>query len=286
MNELLEVIENEATLKKEHLNKEIKILDKGFVRLVDFMGTDASIVQAARVSYGKGTTKRSRDRDLIRYLMRMRHTSPFEMVEFKFHCKMPVVCARQWIRHRTASVSEYSGRYSEMIDECYIPELKRIQGQDSVNHQASDGEQVEEAVWIRDHMEEEQKSVFENYRSYLESGTAREMARINLPLSTYTQWYWKMDLHNLFHFLKLRMDSHAQWEMQQYANAIFELIKPIVPVSCEAFEDYVLKAVTFSKQEMEIIKDFPQNIEELRRSVKKLSKLEKQEFIRKIEREI
>lgn len=277
MNELLEVIEKEADLKKEYLNREIKCLE-GFVRLVDFFGTDSSIVQAARVSYGKGTKKKSEDRGLIRYLISKRHTSPLEMVDFKFHCKMPIFVARQWVRHRTASLNEYSGRFSEMPNECYVPELERLQSQSTNNKQGSSGEQVEEATWIQGTMGEEQKQSFSNYDDYLASGLSRELARINLPLSTYTQWYWKMDLHNLFHFLKLRLDSHAQYEIRVYAEAIFELIKPIVPTSCEAFEDYILNAVTFSRQEMEIIRTFPCKSETL----DSLSKREKAEFLDKL----
>lgn len=277
MNELLEVIEKEAALKRENLDRKIDCLDHGFVRLVDFMGTDASIVQAARVSYGKGTKKKSEDRTLIRYLMRHRHTSPFEMVEFKFHCKMPIFCARQWVRHRTASLNEYSGRYSEMPDECYLPEFERIQTQDTVNHQASSGEQVEMAHYIRAEMGKEHVEIFDRYKKYIHYGAAREIARINLPLSTYTQWYWKMDLHNLFHFLGLRMHPHAQLEMQKYAEAIFELIKPIVPMSCEAFEDYVMGAARFSSRELEVLKDLNKPEE-----IKGLNKREKAEFLKKL----
>jgi thymidylate synthase (FAD) len=256
MKEIINVIEREAALKKENLDRQIDCLDHGFVRLVDFMGSDSSIVQAARVSYGKGTTSKRRDKALIRYLLRQRHTSPFEQVEFKFHCKIPIFCARQWVRHRTASLNEYSGRYSEMPNECYIPELERLQIQDTVNKQGSVGEQVEEAAWIKGTMQEEQTMLFANYDSYLKTGLSKEVARLNLPLSTYTQWYWKMDLHNLFHFLGLRMHPHAQLEMQEYAKAIYELIKPIVPLSCEAFEDYRLNARYFSAQEMELIRSF------------------------------
>jgi thymidylate synthase (FAD) len=240
--------------------KKIDVLDHGFVSLVDSMGDDAAIVQAARVSYGEGTTNKRRDKALIRYLMRMRHTSPFEMVEFKFHCKMPIFCARQWVRHRTASLNEYSGRYSEMPEECYVPELDRIQTQDTVNHQSSSGKEVEHAYKIKSVIAHEQKESFRNYRKHIELGAAREIARIDLPLATYTQWYWKMDLHNLFHFLGLRMHPHAQWEMRQYAKAIFELIKPIVPISCEAFEDYRINARYFSAQEMEIIRNVFDNL--------------------------
>jgi len=251
---IIDAIEHEADLKKKYLNSQIGCLDKGFVRLVDFMGSDASVVQAARVSTNKGTTDKKRDEMLIRYLMRMRHTSPFEQVEFKFHCKLPIFCARQMVRHRTASLNEMSGRYSQMPEEYYIPEIDRLRTQDKVNLQGSGEEQIEEATWIQDSFKDECKLSFENYNSYLKCGLAREIARINLPLSTYTQWYWKMDLHNLFHFLALRLHPHAQYEMRQYAKAIFALIQPIVPVSCQAFAEYKLNARTFSGKEMNIIK--------------------------------
>jgi thymidylate synthase (FAD) len=267
----------------------IDVLDQGFVRIVDHMGDDSSIVQAARVSYGKGTKTVKEDRTLIRYLMRNWHTSPFEMVEFKFHCKMPIFCARQWVRHRTASLNEYSGRYSEMPDECYMPEASRIQTQDEWNHQASSGETIEGPEALQGYMKQEQEAVFANYHDYLSCGAAREIARINLPLSTYTQWYWKMDLHNLFHFLRLRMDEHAQWEMRQYANAIFEIIKQVVPMSCEAFEDYRLNARTFSGPEMKILKEMLMedlNGEYIKRYLRNndtgLSKLEVRDFKSKL----
>lgn len=281
-----EVIEQEAELKKKYLNMQIGLLDKGFVRLVDFMGSDASIVQAARVSYGKGTTTNRRDEALIRYLMRMRHTSPFEQVEFKFHCQLPIFCARQMVRHRTASLNEMSGRYSQMPEEYYIPDQERLRTQGEVNVQGSGEEQINEAAWIQDSLKDECKLSFENYNSYLKCGLAREIARINLPLSTYTQWYWKMDLHNLFHFLGLRLHPHAQYEMQQYAKVIFMLIKPIVPMSCQAFEDYRLNARTFSGQEMDIIKGLlnkinPDDISTLLHD-SGLSKQEREEFLTKI----
>jgi len=280
MNELLEVIEKEAALKKENLNKEIKCLDKGFVRLVDFLGTDSSIVQAARVSYGKGTKQKSEDRGLIRYLVSKRHTSPLEMVEFKFHCKMPIVVARQWVRHRTASLNEYSGRYSEMPNECYVPELDRLQVQSNTNKQGSEQELVSNPEVIQALMQAEQLSDFDKYDIYLKTGLSREMSRINLPLSTYTQWYWKMDLHNLFHFLKLRLDEHAQYEIRVYAEAIYELIKPIVPISCAAFEDYVLNAVTFSRQEMITLKNIIKEVKNI--EMMGLNDREMKEFFQKV----
>lgn len=236
------------------MEEKIKVLDKGFVYLVDHMGDDTSIVQAARVSTGKGSKNAKKDRELIRYLMRFRHTSPFEQVEFKFHVKAPIFCFRQWHRHRTASLNEMSGRYRELPEECYIPEFSRLQTQDETNHQGSSEEILEESVWIQDSMKEIQKSSFNEYHSYLNGGLTREVARINLPLSTYSEMYWKMDLHNLFHFLGLRLHPHAQYEIREYAKAIFELIKPIVPVACEAFEDYRLNSQTFSAKEMKALK--------------------------------
>lgn len=243
--------------KNEELLKRIDCLDKGFVRLVDYMGTDDSIVQAARVSYGKGTKSVRADRELIRYLMRHRHTSPFEMVEFKFHVKLPIFVARQWIRHRTANVNEYSGRYSEMKDEFYIPDIDQIRTQNTVNRQGRSDSTLpdNQAQEINEMLSNTQKQLFEEYKSMLDMDIARELARINLPLSTYTEWYWKIDLHNLLHFLKLRLDFHAQYEIRIFADTMAELIKPIVPLTYEAFEDYILESMTFSKQEIGIIKE-------------------------------
>lgn len=240
---------------------EIKCLDKGFVRLVDVMGDDTAIVQAARVSYGKGTKSMTEDRSLIRYLMRHKHTSPFEMVEFKFHVKLPIFIARQWIRHRTANVNEYSGRYSEMRDEFYIPELTQIKPQSLFNKQgrAEDALDIEKASWIAGKMENTQKQLFAEYTEFLENDVAREIARINLPLSTYTEWYWKIDLHNLFHFLRLRMDSHAQYEFRVYGKAIADIVSEIVPLAYEAFRDYTLNSVTLTKAEFEALKIYLRN---------------------------
>jgi thymidylate synthase (FAD) len=286
-NKKMESIDKEYELKKEHLNKKVDCLDKGFVRLVDFMGTDSSIVQAARVSYGEGTSKKSRDRELIRYLMRHRHTSPFEHVEFKFHIKAPILVFRQLIRHRTASLNEISGRYSKLKDECYIPELSRLQTQSETNKQGSSNIELseEEKYPILNSIKEDQVDMFKSYNEYLESGLSRELARNNLPVSTYSEIYWKIDLHNLFHFLKLRMSGHAQWEIRQFANAISSLIKFIVPVSYEAFEDYALDSVTFSRQEMEILESIiPTQKEFLLKSAseKNLKGLEKNEFFEKL----
>ncbi len=245
----------EENIKSLYIGKQIDVLDKGFVRLVDVMGDDSSIVQAARVSYGKGTKSVSEDRGLIRYLMRNRHTSPFEMVEFKFHVKLPIFVARQWIRHRTANVNEYSGRYSEMKDEFYIPEIGQLRQQSTMNKQGRALEQLpgDAARQVQDKLSRTQKQLFSEYNEYLELNLARELARINLPLSTYTEWYWKIDLHNLFHFFRLRLDEHAQYEIRVYAEKMAGLVKPFVPVAWEAFEDYILNAVTFSGKELKLL---------------------------------
>ncbi|NCB00572.1 MAG: FAD-dependent thymidylate synthase [Spirochaetia bacterium] len=239
------------------LDKEFKVLDKGFVRLVDYLGSDERIVQAARVSYGDGTKTYREDKGLINYLLRNDHTSPFEQVNFTFHIKMPIFVARQWIRHRTARVNEISGRYSIMSDEAYIPDLEHLNYQSSDNKQGRSVEAMpaEESLRIQRLIEEDQKRAFETYHTLLEGDLAREIARINLPLSMYTQWYWQMDLHNLFHFLALRLDEHAQWEIRVYAQEIFEIIKKVVPVAASAFEEYKLNGKIFSSNEIEAIKE-------------------------------
>lgn len=244
---------------KEEL-RTIQVLDKGFVRLVDYMGDDRRIVQAARVSYGQGTKTEAEDRALIQYLMRNAHTSPFEQVQFSFHCKMPVFVARQLVRHRTAKLNEISGRYSVMKEEFYVPEPGRFQKQSADNKQGSSiqligdpEEYVGGPAYAQESMVLEHCGAYRCYEEYLEMGMAKELARINLPLSLYTEWYWTIDLHNLFHFLRLRMDSHAQWEIQEYARAKYELIKPIVPWACAAFEEYVLNGIRLSATERDIV---------------------------------
>ncbi|KKN98498.1 hypothetical protein LCGC14_0146090 [marine sediment metagenome] len=217
-----------------------RIHEFGFIRLIDVMGDDSAIVEAARVSYGKGTTKLREDAKLLDYLFRNEHTGPFEMAEFKFHAKMPIFIARQWIRHRTASVNEYSGRYSEMKNHFYVPEESRIQGQDTKNKQGSDGVTVVDAQNIQDSMMAHMETSYRLYSSYIEQGVAKELARIVLPLAVYTEWYWKIDLKNLMHFLKLRMDSHAQPEIQAYANVMFKMIEPYVPHALAAFRRHQL----------------------------------------------
>jgi thymidylate synthase (FAD) len=234
------------------LDQEFPVLDHGFVRLVDYMGNDSRIVQAARVSYGKGTKTASEDARLIDYLMRHRHTSPFEQVELTFHCKMPLFTARQWIRHRTASVNEMSGRYSEMPEETYLPELEYVQGQHETNKQGRGGAiALRAAQHYLDRTSIHVHNDFIAYRESLDQGIARELARIGLPLSTYTEWYWKIDLHNLFHFLGLRLDEHAQYEIRQYAKVMHGMAKAVAPAACKAFRKHVLEAATFTRADIE-----------------------------------
>jgi len=271
-------------------NNEIKVLDHGFVRLVDSMGDDSSIVDAARTSYGKGTKTVNEDRGLIRYLMRMYHNTPLEMVEFKFHIKCPIFVMRQQIRHRSANVNEYSGRYSIMTDDCYVPDLDRITKQSTNNNQGSSDEILSNAQEIQDRMKSQIQNDMNAYHDYLDDDLAREIARINLPLSNYTEFYWKIDLHNLFHYLRLRMDSHAQYEIRVLAEAIYELIKPIVPIACEAFEDYRLNSSNMSSMELDTLRHilFNRNISkddiaaDIQKMGQKLSKREISEFYRKL----
>ncbi len=246
----------DASDKDALLGKRIDCLDKGFVRLIDVMGDDAAIVQAARVSYGSGTKKVLEDRGLIRYLLRHAHTTPFEMVEFKFHVKLPIFVARQWIRHRTANVNEYSGRYSEMKDEFYTPHPNDIRPQSVANKQGRSDETLPEgmAEQAANAFKSGQDEAYAQYQEFLEQGIAREIARINLPVSNYTEWYWKIDLHNLFHFLRLRIDAHAQYEIRVFAEAIAELVQPFVPYAWEAFEDYVLNAHRMTAPELKVMK--------------------------------
>lgn len=270
----------------EEIVREYKCLDHGFVRLVDYMGDDSSIVQAARVSYGKGTKSISEDTGLIRYLMRNMHTSPFEMVEFKFHVKLPIFVARQWIRHRTANVNEYSGRYSEMPDEFYLPQSDQVRSQSSNNKQGRSDDALSEAGNIIKMMESTQKHLYSEYSELLDKGLAREIARINLPLSNYTEWYWKIDLHNLFHFLRLRLDSHAQYEIRVYGEAIAAIIRQIVPIAYQAFEDYILYAARFSRNELLALKLMMkgESANEEKLAELGLSKREIAEFKEKIEK--
>ena len=269
------------------VGKEFPCLDKGFVRLVDVMGDDNAIVQAARVSYGSGTKKVHEDRGLIRYLMRHLHTTPFEMVEFKFHIKLPIFVARQWIRHRTANVNEYSGRYSEMKDEFYIPDAEQVRAQSAINKQGRADESFapEESDRIRTMMRTTQESLYSEYQELLDTSLAREIARINLPVSNYTEWYWKIDLHNLFHFLRLRIDSHAQYEIRVYGEAMANIVKAAVPLAYEAFEDYILNSQKFSHQELEVIKSLLTIVPSEQDLVSRgLSGREAREFIDKLSR--
>jgi thymidylate synthase (FAD) len=241
---------------------EINVHDHGLVALVDVMPrlvpqgktADFAIVQAARVSYGEGTKQVNEDRGLIRYLARHRHTTPFEMVEFKFHHVMPIFIARQWIRHRTANVNEYSARYSIVKDRFYRPSSDYVRKQSATNRQGRDepldNATAEEFLAYLDKCE----ALYGDYEKLAEKGVAREIARIGLPVNVYTEWYWKIDLHNLLHFLSLRMDAHAQQEIRDYATAMYELIKPIVPIAAEAFVDYNLEGMHLTKLEVEAIK--------------------------------
>lgn len=233
----------------------IKCLDQGFVRLVDVMGNDGSVVQAARVSYGKGTKSVRQDKGLINYLMKHQHNSPFEMVEFKFHCKMPIFVARQWIRHRTASVNEISGRYSIMEDTVWRPSKDDLRQQAKINRQGSIEEPIPEPFnsEVLSAYNNDVDSIFKHYHEYVDKGVAREVARANLPLSTYTEWYWKMDMHNLLHFLELRLDQHAQKEIRIYAEAMAEFVKRKCPFTWEAFVEHRLNAAKFSHSELKAV---------------------------------
>ncbi len=226
------------------------VLTHGFVALVDYMGNDAAIVQAARVSYGQGTKSVRDDRGLIRYLMRHRHTTPFEMVEFKFLVRLPIFVARQWIRHRTASVNEYSARYSIVPDEFELPPVEEIRYQSQQNRQGRGGPlPVAAADRFRDDLERVSKEAYSAYQSALEAGVARETARLVLPVAYYTQWYWKINLWNLFHFLSLRLDPHAQEEIRLYAAEIAKLAQVVCPVAFEAFEDFQLAGLSLGRRE-------------------------------------
>ena len=235
-----------------HLYKPYPILDNGFVRVIDYMGNDEAITQAARVSYGTGTKTVSSDEKLIRYLMRNWHSTPFEMCEVKFHVKLPIFVARQWIRHRTANVNEYSARYSVLDREFYIPASNQLKSQSKQNHQGRESVlSGDEAARVLEILKSDSTRAYDNYEAMIserdQSGLARELARMNLPMNIYTQWYWKIDLHNLFHFLKLRADAHAQYEIRVYADAIADIVKDWTPIAYFAFEDYRLNAAHFSK---------------------------------------
>ena len=237
------------------LDKEFRVLDHGFVRLVDYLGGDARITQAARVSYGEGTKTLREDGALIDYLLRNKHTSPFEQVILTFHVKMPIFVARQWIRHRTARLNEISGRYSVMRDEFYLPDPSEVRYQSRRNKQGR-GEEVPEALRERviRSLQEEARRAYANYEDLLEEGVARELARINLPLSLYTELYWQIDLNNLFHFLRLRLDWHAQYEIRAYGDVMARLAQAVAPRAFEAFEEHMLYGGAFSRSELDILR--------------------------------
>ena len=244
---------------ENHLYKVYPVLDHGFVRVVDYMGDDAAICQAARVSYGRGTKSVQNDEGLIRYLMRHWHSTPFEMCEVKLHVKLPVFVARQWIRHRTANVNEYSARYSILDREFYIPEPEALAAQSVINNQGRGevltGEEAEKVLRLLKH---DSAQTYDHYEQMIsqegQMGLARELARMNLPANIYTQWYWKVDLHNLLHFLRLRADSHAQFEIRVYADEICKLVSDWVPFAYAAFEDYRLGGATLSSKALDCVK--------------------------------
>ena len=244
---------------EQHLYTAHEVLDHGFVRVIDYMGDDSAICQAARVSYGKGTKAVSNDAGLIRYLMRHWHSTPFEMCEIKLHVKLPVFVARQWIRHRTANVNEYSARYSILDREFYIPAPDQLNAQSVINNQGR-GELLEgeEAARVLQILKDDSNHAYDSYEAMIsdegQSGLARELARMNLPMNIYTQWYWKVDLHNLFHFLRLRADSHAQYEIRVYADAICKIVADWVPAAFGAFEDYRMGGAQFSGKGMDVLR--------------------------------
>lgn len=248
--------------------KPISVLDHGFIRVIDYMGDDSAIVQAARVSYGRGTKKSLQDKGLINYLMRHRHTTPFEMCDIKFHIKLPIFIARQWIRHRTASVNEYSARYSILSNEFYLPKKANLASQSQVNKQGRSHDVVPDDVAERVLATIKEDSI-NCYKHYIEMmnedengnvinddqvGITRELARMNLTLNHYTEWYWKINLHNLLHFLALRADSHAQYEIRVYAEAMLDIVKAWVPYAYEAFDNHVKNGANISRQGMDIIR--------------------------------
>ncbi len=277
------------------LYKPIEVLDHGFIRVIDYMGDDSSIVQSARVSYGKGTKKISNDKGLIKYLMRHRHSTPFEMCEIKFHIKLPIFIARQWIRHRTANVNEYSARYSILDKEFYIPSAENLAAQSAINNQGrGDALTDDEASNVIQILRKDAEQTYSNYETLLnessegniidesKSGIARELARMNLTLNTYTQWYWKIDLNNLLHFLALRADDHAQYEIRVYADAMLDIVKKWVPLTYEAFEDYRIGGTELSAKEVNLMRKLLKG-EKVSFEEEGLSKREWSELQRKFE---
>jgi thymidylate synthase (FAD) len=249
------------------LYQPLPVLDHGFLRVIDYMGGDEAVVQAARVSYGRGTRRVSEDAGLIRYLMRHRHSTPFEMCEIKFHVKLPIFVARQWIRHRTANVNEYSARYSVLDREFYLPKAEQLCAQATDNRQGRDATLAPaEAAWVLDLLRRDAETAYTHYEEMLNrredgsdidpqrAGLARELARINLSLNYYTQWYWKIDLHNLLHFLSLRADPHAQYEIRAYADVMLDVVARWVPLVFEAFRDYRLGGAHLSAMGLTVIR--------------------------------
>ena len=252
---------------EEILYQPLPVLDRGFVRVIDYMGDDGAIVQAARVSYGRGTKKVSDDRGLINYLMRMRHTSPFEMCELKLHVKLPIFVARQWIRHRTANVNEYSARYSVLADEFYVPAPEHVASQAGATARGATAcSGPAQAAAVQDTVRVNAERAYADYLALLNqdeagealeperAGLARELARVVLPLNTYTEWYWKTDLHNLLHFIALRADPHAQYEIRAYAEVLLDVVRRWTPLTCAAFEDYRLHAAELSGKALAVLR--------------------------------
>lgn len=277
------------------LHNAMPILDHGFVRVVDYMGDDSSIVQAARVSYGRGTKRRSQDRDLIRYLMQHQHTTPFEMAEIKLHVKLPIFVARQWIRHRTASVNEYSARYSVLDKEFYVPEPKSLAGQSSTNRQGRGKVLGEaEASYVLELLRDDAENAYSHYLDLLNEdsqgnrvraehvGLAKELARINLSVNFYTQWYWKIDLHNLMRFLQLRADPNAQYEIRSYAEVLIGILERWVPLTAEAFREFRLGAMHLSATAVSVIQQRLAG-KAVRREESGLSKREWNDLVRTFE---
>ena len=264
----------------------------GFVKLLDVMGDDEEVENSARISYGEGTRKVNQTRNLIRYLMRHKHTSPFEMCEVKFHLKLPIFIMRQLVRHRTANLNEYSGRYSVMSNEFYLPEGDYLAKQSTTNSQGR-GEVLEQEGLLQFEFNRIYDGASMAYQVLLEEDLSRELARAVLPVANYTECIWKIDLHNFFHFVKLRSDSHAQREIRDYSDAMYELVKPNFPLCCEAFEDYVQGATTFSKQEMGVIRELLEyadtkaalagmSVKDVGVLESKLGKRESKEFLEKL----
>jgi len=268
---------------EQHLYTAYPVLDHGFIRVIDYMGDDAAICQAARVSYGRGTKSVQNDEGLIRYLMRHWHSTPFEMCEIKLHVKLPVFVARQWIRHRTANVNEYSARYSILDREFYIPEPSQLAAQSVINNQGR-GEALtgDEAARVLEYLKSDAARCYDHYEEMIsqddQQGLARELARMNLPANIYTQWYWKVDLHNLFHFLRLRADAHAQYEIRVYAEEICKVVADWVPAAYGAFEDYRMGGATLSSKAIDCVRRMLKG-EEVTQETSGMSKGEWREFI-------